>query len=302
MGGSVSSIARSARTPREAARPTRLRLIAIVTAGALLAPPAAAQRSRALSDGVAAYNQVEYTTALMYLRSALRRTHSRTDLALALFYLGCTYLALEDGEKARESFETLLAFDPAFAPSRQLTSPKIARFFVQVRQSYPAPSGPPSMAHQPPSQTGGRLTALTLVAHNLSPRLRPILRYRSGAMAGYLTLEPHDRRGSRVRFAVPTPRDGGRLLYYFALIDGNGVHLQRLGSGRQPFVVASEQQHRAAPFYRTWWFWTLVGAGVAAGAGVAIGLTVAGGEQSSTAQVTILRRDSAGNSVPVFSP
>jgi hypothetical protein len=281
------------------------RFMLLIFIAAIAPTPLWAQPPQALSDGISAYNQVEYPTALMYLKAAVRRARTRTHLTQAYFYLGCTYLATEQQEAARAAFETLLALDPAHVPSRQLTSPKIARFFADVRQSYATPAGPPSMAHRPPRSTGDRMTTLTLELHNLSPRLRPILRHRSAATPGYMTTEAVDRREALVYFSVPTPTDGGRdLRYYFALVDGEGVQVQRLGSSRRPFRThvggdAREGDRDGTTWYSSWWFWTAVGA-VTVGAGVGLGLGLRSGDDSSQAQVTVLRRDGSGVVVPVF--
>jgi len=261
----------------------------------LAAGPASAQRPRALTEGIAAYNQVEYATALTYLKEARRQARTREDRALAYYYLGSTYYALEQEERGRKAFETLLAIEPAYAPNLQLTSPKIARFFAVVRQGYAVPPGPPSLIHQPPREASDSLTPLVLAVHNLSPRLHPVVRYRSGS--GSFTLRPDQRRGSRFTFAVPTPRSG-RLVYDLALVDDDGVPVQRLGPFHVP-VGGARGAAGATPWYRTWWFWTAVGA-VAVGAGVGLGLGLSGGDDTSRAEVTIMRTDASGAVVPIF--
>lgn len=258
-----------------------------------------------LQRGIAAYNNVEYAAALTHLRAALRRTRSREILARTYFYLGCTHLAREERSRAREAFETLLSFAPAYVPSRQLTSPKIASFFAEVRRQYRTPAGPPTMAHQQPrpSEVTGPLTPLTLEVHNLAPRLRPVLRYRPAATPGYRTLEAAEHRKGRFVFAVPTP--AGELLYTFALVTRDGVLIQQLRSGARPFRLRPGREEERAvgtPWYRSWWFWTAAGAvALGTGLGVGLGLGLSGGE-TSRAQVTVLRRDDAGNSVPIFGP
>lgn len=261
----------------------------------LAAGPASAQRPRALTEGIAAYNQVEYASALAYLKEARRQARTREDRALAYYYLGSTYYALEQEERARQAFETLLAIEPGHAPNLQLTSPKIARFFAVVRQGYAVPAGPPSLTHQPPREAAGSLTPLVLAVHNLSPRLHPVVRYRSGS--GSFTLRPDQRQGSRFSFAAPTPR-GGHLVYDLALVDDDGVTVQQLGPFRVP-VSGEDNTAGGAPWYRTWWFWTAVGA-VAVGAGVGLGVGLSGGDDTGRAEVTILRTDASGAVVPIF--
>jgi tetratricopeptide (TPR) repeat protein len=279
----------------------------------LLAPaPAGARHPRALTDGINAYNQVEYGPALMYLKAALQQSRRSDDLATAYFYLGCTYLAMDRRDQAREAFETLLAFRPTYVPDRRLTSPKIARFFAKVRGGYETPLGPPSMSHRPPQQARPRLTRLRLGVVNLSPRLRPVLRYRDSASPSYFSAEARALDDDGATFALPAPAEGGLVLYYFALMDRSGVTVQRLGSARRPYrlrAAAGDAPDAApgpaagvgTPWYKSWWFWTAVGA-VAVGTGLGLGFGLSGADEVSSARVTILRKDSTGNSVQIFAP
>lgn len=268
--------------------------------------PALAQRPQALRDGIRAYTQVEYQPALMYLKTALRRVRQRKDLTLTYFYLGCTYLALDRKRSAQEMFETLLSFEPSYVPDPRLTSPKIARFFAQVRESYDTPLAPPTISHRELKHADPRLTLLYLSVRNLSIRLRPVLRYRTGASPSFFSVEARKVFEGRATFALPTPPDGSDIFYYFALMDRGGVIVLRLGKGEKPFrltVLAQGEDPPSAgatPWYKTWWFWTAVGA-VAVGTGVGLGVGLAG-DDSSTAKITILRRDASGNSVPIFAP
>jgi hypothetical protein len=204
-------------------------------------------------------------------------------------------------------FETLLSFEPSYVPDPRLTSPKISNFFTQVRQAYDTPLGPPAISHRELEHAHPRLTLLYLSVRNLSPRLRPVLRYRTGASPSFFTVEARKVFEGRATFALPTPPGGSDIFYYFTLMDRQGVIVLRLGKGEEPFRlrVLGQGEERpsaagATPWYKTWWFWTAVGA-VAVGAGVGLGVGLSG-EDSSTAKVTILRRDSSGNSVPIFAP
>jgi len=279
-------------------------------ASLLLAPASAAARPQTLSDGINAYNQVEYGPALMYLKSALRQSRRRADLATTYFYLGCTYLGMERPSQARAAFETLLSFEPTYVPDPRLTSPKIARFFSGVHDAYRTPLAQPTLRHRAPKRGSPRLTRLQLRVRHLAPRLRPVLRYREAASPSYFTLEARGRQGGSHAFAAPTPPDGGTLLYYFALVDRQGTEVQRLGGPRRPFRLeieagAGDDNGAGAgvvtPFYKTWWFWTAVGS-AAVGAGLGLGFGLAGASEGPSAKVTILRKDSSGNAVPVFSP
>jgi hypothetical protein len=242
----------------------------------------------------------------MYLKTALSQVRRREDLTLTYFYLGCTYLALDRRQPAQEMFETLLSFEPSYVPDPRLTSPKIANFFARVRESYDTPLGPPSLSHRELKHADPRLTLLYLSIRNLSPRLRPVLRYRTGASPSFFTVEARKVFEGRATFALPTPPGGSDIFYYFVLMDRQGVIVLRLGKGDKPFrlTVLGEGEDRTAagatPWYKSWWFWTAVGA-VAVGTGVGLGVGLAGGD-SSTAKVTILRRDGSGNSVPIFAP
>jgi tetratricopeptide (TPR) repeat protein len=275
---------------------------------AFVAHASADQLPQELADGIDAYTNVDYQQALTYLRAALRTVKGRKKLALAYFYLGCTYLALEELERARAAFETLLSFQPDYVPSRQLTSPKIASFLDRVRREYPTPKAPPSLAHRPPDRLSRDTTELVLEVQHLAPRLRPILRYRASTSPGFLSVEASEVLGARATFVVPTPADEG-LVYYFQLQTRSGIAVRRLGSPERPFRVRAQgrggrrrdRDDEAAPFYKRWWFWTVAGVVVTGAAvGLAVGLTRGSGDVE--ARVTILRRDASGKTIPVFAP
>jgi tetratricopeptide (TPR) repeat protein len=246
---------------------------------ALNIPVAVLAQSPALKDGIDAYNQVEYRQALVYLQAALRRAARHEDRAQALYYLGCTYLALEQQEEARRAFEILLALDPTTVPGRSTTSPKIAEFYQKVRNSYPTPVGPPTMAHTVPLALGQRQMTLDLQVRHLSPRLRPVLRYRLGSAGGFMREGRYQQVGGSVRFSVLLAGGESALGYYFALADDSGLELKRLGSERRPFRLgraddARQERPPFEPVYRKWWFWTVVGAAIVGTAiGVGVGVT-----------------------------
>jgi len=258
---------------------------------------------RALKDGIEAYNQVEYQPALMYLRAALQHARGRRILALTYFYLGCTYLALEENAKSRAAFETLLAFQPDYVPSRSLTSPKISGFLSRVRNEYPTPASPPTMAHQPPLEASAGSTRLYVEVQHLSPRLRPVLYYRPLSAPEYLSREVDEVVGTRARFTLPA-REGGVFLYYFALSTRSGIAVRKLGSAKRPFRLDASGRSRsrsaAIPWYRRWWVWTIVGVAAAgAGAGAAYALTR--GSSQARVDVVVLRPGQNG-SVEIFGP
>lgn len=266
-------------------------LALLMTLSTISAANAESVAARRLRDGIAAYTQVEYDQALLHLGGALKQGASSEIAARAYYYLGCTYLALDRQAEAREAFETLLSFQPGYVPDRGSTSPKISALYTRVRRDYATPDGPPSMAHTPPASADRKLTKLEVQVLNLSPRLRPVLRYRSEASPGYFLVEA-PTRGQRMSFVVPTPRGARTLLYYFELVDKNGVVLGRLSSARAPFEIAVARKRSRAlaagtPWYKTWWFWTLAGAAVATGVGVGVGVGLSGGD-SRTTQVKIL--------------
>lgn len=288
-----------------ALRRSRALLFLLLVPGAGLSWPGAAQARtpRELRDGVSAYNQMEYGPALMYLKSALQRGGDSDALAQGFFYLGCTYLALDKPREAREAYETLLSFAPTFVPSRRFTSPKISRFFARVREAYDTPAGPPAMAHRVPRRGGSRLTRLRLRIKNRSPRLRPVLRYRESSSPGFFSMEAKGK-GERLSFVVPTG-GGGKLHYYFVLMDRHGVVVRQLGVEDRPFRVkiaaADDEPSGGGGWYTKWWVWTIAGA-VVAGTGLGIGLGIGlSGEETSSAKITILRRNASGGSVPIFS-
>lgn len=270
----------------------------------LAVPPAQAQGQtavRRLRDGIAAFNQVEYGQALTHLSAALKIARRPELLARIYFYLGSTQLALDKRAEAKAAFETLLAIRPAFVPDRDRTSPKIASFFSRVRRSYQTPEGAPSMAHAAPANADPRLTRLSLSVLNLSPRLRPVLRYRSSASPGFFMVEAErGSSSSKLSFVVPTPPRAEAIHYYFQLVAADGVVVGQLGSEESPYRLTVGAKTGGGvtagkPWYKRWWVWAIAGGVVAAGVGVGLGVGLSSGDAGHRAQVSIL-----ANGKPVF--
>lgn len=286
-----------------------IRLSRVAACGLLLALAGIGPRTASaealpavLRSGIEAYNQVDYPSALRHLRAALQQTTDSQALALAYFYVGCTHLALEQEEDARVAFETLLAFQPDYMPQSD-TSPKIAAFFRRVRRASSVPFAPPILLHRPPTAPGQVATVLSLEVKNLSPCLRPGLRYRASSSPGFLARESANRSGNRFRFSVAA-ESGGELLYYFVLTTSDGVEVTRLGSPLNPFSLRGRRTEPVAvAWYKSWWFWTLTGAVLT---GTTLGLAVGfSGEDRYSAGILILRNKGTGSSpnrVPIFDP
>lgn len=160
--------------------------------------------------------------------------------------------------------------------------------------------------------------------YNLVYQVR--MRYRTPAndVTGELKADTDGKKGP-VEFEIPKDIKAKALLYHFEALNKYGGVLGRAGSGSHPFrVMASEgtavaakdesadgstkedqaataattpapdglrddgdeQDSGKAPYWKTWWFWTAVGGGVAVIAGTAIGISMAsGGSDTYTYQI-----------------
>ena len=92
-----------------------------VPAAANVAPPAANADQVALKEGIAAYNNGEYATAIKRLSSPDIASGSKATQLSALKYLAFSYCLTNRATLCRQQFEKALKLDPAFdlAPGEQ---------------------------------------------------------------------------------------------------------------------------------------------------------------------------------------
>ncbi len=223
-------------------------------------------------------------------------------------------------------FRRLLAIDPNYRLSKDVSPRLAAPFYQAaaiageegvVELVHIEPTNVTSLA-------GLKLTChLKANPYNLVHQLR--LRYRTPAndVTGELKADTDGKKGP-VQFVIPKDIKAKALLYHFEALNKYGGVLGRAGSGSHPFRVmasegaivaakdntskASTKEDQAAaaattpppdelrydgdeessetPYWKTWWFWTAVGGGVAVITATAIGISMAsGGSDTYTYQI-----------------
>ncbi|HOX46477.1 MAG TPA: hypothetical protein PK668_22930 [Myxococcota bacterium] len=239
------------------------------------------QRARELFD------EMEFQQAHDAAGLALQQPEAGpAELAEAYRLQGLCLSALDQPDEALVAFRCMLSIEPT-AQLPPDTSPKLAAPFYQAVAMARdiQPIGLRLAGDGPRASPGGKLRVLLQSDPlGLVRNVRLVSRAGTGAWA----------RGPGVDLAsagqaeldLPGP---GQEYYLEALTSSGGV-LARLGGADQPFRLAAarpvavepdpvvdtrdEAAEAAAPWYETWWFWTVVGAvvvGTAVGLGVGLG-------------------------------
>jgi hypothetical protein len=260
----------------------------------------ASQVAEKLKRGRALYGEQEYAKAIPLLRAVVDAGAATVAQKVSAFeILGISHLVLGQQRLAREAFENLLALDREHTLSDDTQSPKILRFYEQVKASYVPGyrAGPPVTLEvaAPEGARGGRPLELQVkvsrgVQHVSEVRWfwRP-----SGTLSYRAELMRRDAPGTySVRIILPEERSRWSLEYYVEGRDATGQSRARSGDPLRPLSVAVEaaevQTTTSTPWYRRWWVWTLVGAAVVGG-GLAGGLAGRGGEAPAGTLAPVVR-------------
>jgi len=100
-------------------------------------PAARAQDATALlATGIRTYQDLEYDSAVVFLRAALARPAAETHDSVrtrALAYLGATEFYREHRDSAASAFRQLLFLEPRYRPSQLIFPPEVSSLFEEVR-------------------------------------------------------------------------------------------------------------------------------------------------------------------------
>jgi len=112
----------------------------VVTALALCATPAVAAAQVAnvlLSEGIRAYQGLDFAAAAQLLRRALETDESlpAADRHRALMYLGAAEVFREEHSDAVDAFRTLLLQDPRFRPDTLIFPPRVTQVYREVLET-----------------------------------------------------------------------------------------------------------------------------------------------------------------------
>jgi tetratricopeptide (TPR) repeat protein len=262
------------------------------------------------------FKQMNYRGALKLAQRALKSAESEPDdLVSAYRITGLCLSALGRDSQAVQSFKKLLAIDPSFRLSRDI-SPKLTPPFKKALRLVEN-LDPISLVHQEPDSPGalaGLELKVTIQSDPFSMVSAVRLQYRVGG-AWRQMKTAGVKAPSTVFVTLPEDLEGGAVAYYFEAQNRHGGILARAGSEAEPFrieihatrsIVAVEtpppvpdlskaatdptgsgtsrtspddHENGGTPWYQSWWFWTAVGVAVA-GAATATVLVV--GDTSSS--------------------
>ncbi|HWE30602.1 MAG TPA: hypothetical protein VHB97_21495 [Polyangia bacterium] len=240
-------------------------------------PAQATIESDLVKQGIAAYNDLEYTRAVDLLDKALQETLTRDEKIVTFQTLAFAHVALGKNDAAVADFEKLLRIDGSFELDRTI-SPRVRAVFEEARGRV--------------ATEGGSTSSNGEALPELHPTVTPLLKVKEGQAITIGAAYPggvassvelfYRTRGQNVfaklkasidisgRFAVTVPGmhvHAPALEYYFVVLDENGASVALAGTLGNPLAV--DVQGRKRPVYTKGWFWGVIGGVAVVGAGVA---------------------------------
>jgi hypothetical protein len=238
------------------------------------------------------YERLEFDRAARTLQRAIEYSRNcKWDLAEIYRLKGFVDSVNSERERCQRAFEILLALDPSYTMPGNVP-PKIRSCFEDALQVAPA-RRTLAIRHQPPQ------TALPNAPVGVDVRVIDPLRLvdkvqvffrREGVDVYTAVMARADDEVSVVIPALalgPDP-DGYAVEYFVRAVDRWEGTLAEAGSPREPLRFRVAEAKLSKPVYERWWFWTLVGVGVAGGVGTAVAVTSGSGDDFT------LRFDVAG--------
>jgi len=258
------------------------------------------------------FKQMNYRGALKIAQKVLKSPESEPeDLVSAFRIQGLCYAAMGRNSKAVQSFKKLLAIDPSFRLSRDI-SPKLTPPFKKALRLV-GDLDPISLVHQEPDlpeSLAGLELKVTIQSDPFSMIATVRLQYRVGE--GWRQMQvPSVKAPATATMTLPADLQGGEITYFFEACNRHGGILARAGSEAEPFKIETglprslvavetpppvpdpiktatdptvpgpttrprdDEENGGTVWYKTWWFWTVVGV-VVAGAATTTVLMVQG--------------------------
>ena len=266
--------------------------------------------TRLLKEAKILYDNLQYGPALSKLKQAIRvRGLRRSEIVEIYKYMGSIYIIQGQKKYAQRAFELLLKVNPNYEMNPLLTSPKILNFFNKVKETVRSRERV-IMKHTPlqqlPAAERIEVRAYVVDIHGRLNKLRVYFRRRGDPEYSSADMVPRKSSGKGARTYVGyipfiwTVTDEVELFvdYYLAGTDKKGRWVANAGSPKQPLTFRVNLMEgkvpegaRRTPLLKAWWFWTLVGVGVA-GAAVGTYFAVSGGGagQPDTGQAVLIVR------------
>lgn len=275
--------------------------------------PSAAQADD-LQEATRLLDIMEYKKALKAADRVLKSPDSGPHELVAAYRIkGLSLSALGKATRSLAAFRKLLAIDPNFRLSDDL-SPKVAAPFYQAvamlrtQKALVLKHHPPS----PPAALAGSTLKISLKSDPLRMVKAIELRFSTNLDDKERKMVARIKRPKTVAMKLPAGFTAGEIQYYFRATNRYGGTLAYVGTKQKPFVLeaekveppqrvvlspepelvpppepippvaslSQEEEEPAAPWYKTWWFWTAAGVAtamivggviLAADSGVAVG-------------------------------
>jgi hypothetical protein len=235
---------------------------------------------KALAAAETLFEEQEYAKVVKTLRPVLSDTAAtRAQRLRALELTALSHLILGDEAEARTTFERLLDIDPAYQLSDQSGSPRISRFFDEVKKDVVPGFDVDLVAvldhAAPPEATAGRRLEIDVRATSGADNVKQVVfLWRRRGEQDYRELTAAFRGDARwrVRLTPDASREAYAIEYY---VEGRGLTDQtvaRVASPEAPLSIAISAGTGTSkkPIYRRWYFWAGIGGAAALATGAVI--------------------------------
>lgn len=226
--------------------------------------------AKSLAAAEAKFDDQDYEAVIKVLRPVLAGTAAtRAQRLHALELTALSQYILGDPTAARTTFERLLDIDPGYQLRDASGSPKLERFFDEVKREV-VPGFDADLVAEldhaaPPDATAGRRLELDVRATTGAEHVKEVVMFvRRRGDQDYTALTAAFRGDARwrVRYTPPSSIDSYTLEYYLEGRGLTGTAVARVASPEAPLTIAITGATPVArtPWYRRWY--TLAGAGV----------------------------------------
>jgi hypothetical protein len=266
--------------------------------------------NRHLKEAKILYDNLQYREALDRLKTAIRtKGNTRKDIVEIYKYMGSIYIIQGHKKHATRAFELLLKVDANYEMNPLLTSPKILNFFNKVKEGI-LKKDKVIMRHTPLQELAAseriEIKAYVVDLHKRLREMKVHYRRRGDPAFSSVTMTPKagTSKGEGARTYVGyipfiwNLTDEVELFidYYLAGSDAKGRWVANMGNPKQPLtfrinLMSGEipEGARSTPLIKSWWFWTLIGVGVAgASVGAYFGATAGGGRSEPAGGEAVL--------------
>jgi hypothetical protein len=260
-----------------------------------------------IQQGVQLYNDLEFEASVDALQRALVRAENVPEQKVAIFkFLALDYLVLDRQEDARQAFRQLLAIQPEFQLDPAVFSPEYRQFLEGVRSEWEGQGRPGWVApesrlrpavidHQLPDQaTREESLELRATVEDPDNRVRRfVVAYRPAGESDFVRMEAQATAGGYAATIAGDRISPPVIEYYFEALDEANNVVGRKGDDRIPMRVPVPGGEEEGSVWTSWWFWTLIGVGVAASVAIPVGIVYGtdGGGSNDPASVTIVLCD-----------